>query len=83
MAPEVGEALAFDSVSFGVLRFGREHVQELEHDVVNRRLGNPLVEERQVGMVFGVSESSVDGSSQSMYSRTECCKGLVGSRAYG
>ena len=46
MAPEVGEALAFDSVAFGLLRFGREHVQELGHDVVGRRLGNPLQEER-------------------------------------
>ena len=65
MAPEVEEALAFDSVSFGLLRSGREHVRELEHDVVGRRLGNPLKEERQVGLVFGVSERSQGGSSPS------------------
>ena len=78
MAPEVEEALTFDSVSFGLLRSGREHVQGLEHDVVGRRHANPLVEERQVGMVFGVSGRSDDGSSQCMYSRTECCKGPGG-----
>ena len=69
MAPE---ALVFDSVSLDSLRFGRRHVQELEHDVVGRRHANPLVEERQVGMVFGVSGRADDGSSQCMYSRTEC-----------
>ena len=58
MAPAVVDALAFDSVSSGLLGCGQKHGQELEHDVIGGQLGNPLVEERHVGMVFGVSSGS-------------------------
>ena len=55
MAPDAGGGLAFGSGSFGLSHCGQQHVQELKRDVAGGWLGSPGVEERKVGMVFGVT----------------------------
>ena len=76
MAPVAGGDLAFGSGSFGLSHCGQQHVRELEQDVAGGWHENPAVVERKVGMVFGGSGSSGDGSSSSTYSHTEYGEGL-------